>query len=288
MLAHELMGRIGDVGRRPRFVIFSSYGNDSVALIQWAYEEGLSDVVVVFSDTGWAADWWKDRVDALELWVHKLGFWTDRTTSIGFVALAHHKKAFPTQQFQWCSYILKIEPSQRWLAEADPDRRAVCLVGVRRDEGQDRANFPRYHVKSVNHGGRVMIAPFADDDEDRRNGYLQRAGVEPLPHRSMECSPCINSNRADIRALTPAEVSQVRAVETDMTLRFGLTRNGKPRTLFRPHRHMGAVGIDEVKRWADLPRGQYRPPEPPDEPVTEDEPPEEDVFNACNNGYCAN
>lgn len=272
----------------PRFVIFSSYGNDSVALIQWAHEQGLRDVVVVFSDTKWAAPWWMNRVERLEWWVHTLGFWTDRTTSIGFVELAKRKMAFPTQQFQWCSYILKIEPGERWLAENDPDGRAVCLVGVRRDEGPDRADFPRYLAKSGNHGDRVMLAPFADFTEAQRDDLLARAGVEPLPHRSMECGPCINSNRQDIRALTETEVAQVEDLEKTMHTLFGLTKNGKPRTFFRPHRHMGAVGIREVKKWADLPRGKYRPPEGiVVEEVAEDLPPEKDEWN-CNNGFCVN
>ncbi len=88
MAAHELIGRFPV---SPRFVIFSSYGNDSVALIQWAHEQGLRDVVVVYSDTQWAADWWAARVEKLEWWVRSLGFWTDRTTSVGIVELAKQK-----------------------------------------------------------------------------------------------------------------------------------------------------------------------------------------------------
>lgn len=280
---------LGPPPRTPRFIIFSSYGNDSVALIQWAHEQGLRDVMVVFSDTKWAADWWMERVENLEWWVHRLGFWTDRTTSLGFVELAKKKKAFPTQQFQWCSYILKIEPGERWLSENDPEQRAVCLVGVRREESQDRADFPRYLVKSANHGDRVMLTPLADASEEERDALLARAGVTPLPHRSMECGPCINSNRNDIKALTEKEVDQVEALEAEMHTLFGLTSKGKPRTFFRPHRHMGAVGIREVKKWADSPRGKYRPPEGTviDPDVDEDLPPEKDEWT-CNNGFCVN
>lgn len=284
MIAKEILGTIP---RPARFVIFSSYGNDSVALIQWAHEQGLRDVVVVFSDTQWAAPWWMNRVEYLEFWVHSLGFWTDRTTSIGFKELARKKKGFPTQQFQWCSYILKIEPGERWLRENDPEGRAVCLVGVRRDEGQDRANFPRFLASSPNHGGRVMIAPFADDTAEVRDGFLKRAGVEPLPHRSMECSPCINSNRADLKALTPDVVEAVEKFENDMHEEFGPTRNGKRRTLFRPHRHMGAVGIREVVKWAQSDFGKYRSPDFSDDVVLEDLPPEADTL-VCNNSYCSN
>jgi len=38
------------------YVIFASYGNDSIALIQWAHEHNLKNVTVAYSDTGWAAD----------------------------------------------------------------------------------------------------------------------------------------------------------------------------------------------------------------------------------------
>lgn len=262
---------------RPRFVIFSSYGNDSVALIQWARNAGLKDVAVVYSDTKWSAKSWEARVNTLEWWVAKMGngFWCDRTTSQGFVSLAHEKKAFPTQQFQWCSYILKIEPGQRWLAENDPDKRAVCLVGVRREESQARAKFPEQIASSGNHGGRTMLAPLANLTEAERDSLLEQAGVTPLPHRSMECSPCVNSNRADIRALDEDALSTVEALEADMTEKFGLTKNGKRRTFFRPHRHMGAVGIREVKRWADSKRGGFEPE------------PEADNYT-CNNGFCVN
>jgi 3'-phosphoadenosine 5'-phosphosulfate sulfotransferase (PAPS reductase)/FAD synthetase len=38
------------------FVVFVSYGNDSVALLQHMHEIGAQDVSVLYSDTGWAAD----------------------------------------------------------------------------------------------------------------------------------------------------------------------------------------------------------------------------------------
>lgn len=279
---------LGKIPRSPRFVIFSSYGNDSVALIQWAANQGLKDVVVVFSDTGWAARLWEHRVDRLEWWVHSLGFWTDRTTSIGFRGLAFEKKAFPTQMYQWCSYALKIEPAERWLAENDPDCRAVCLVGVRREESQDRAAFPIFNLASLSHGGRVMVAPMAEWDEATRNQLLAQAGVEPLPHRSMECAPCINSNRGDLVALAPEDEDKAAALEEEMNHVFGPTRNGKPRTLFRPYRHMGAVGVREVMRWARAGRGNYQPPEPYEADKTEIEMVaiEDDEPAGCEAGFC--
>lgn len=256
-----------------RFVVFVSYGNDSIALVQWAHENELEGVAVVFTDTGWMADGWAERVEKGEAWVRSLGFTPYRTSSIGFRQLARDKKGFPTQKFQWCSFILKIEPGQRWLAENDPDCRAVCLVGVRRNESQDRADFPEWLIKSMNHGGRMMVAPFATFSEVERNALIQRAGWEVLPHRSRECR-CINSNRNDMKRFTDNDWQAVAEIEQEV---------GKP--MFRPKRHMGAVGAAEVRKWANSPRGNYQPPEPmPDAVDLEDAPDEEDLFGTS--GKC--
>lgn len=270
----------------PHIVIFSSYGNDSIALIQYAHEQGLKNVVVVYSDTGWAAEWWQARVEEREAWVRTLGFRTSRTTSIGFRKLALAKKAFPTQMYQWCSYILKIEPAQRWLAENDPAGRAICLVGVRREESQDRAEFPAFLLNSNSHGGRVMVAPMAEWTEEVRNEFIVRAGVEPLPHRSMECSPCINSNRPDLQALTEDDIAKAEAIENEMHEVHGLTSKGKRRTLFRPHRHMGALGVREVVRWANSKRGEYRSPDDFDILLANELEPEDLGSSGCVAGFC--
>lgn len=247
----------------PRFVIFSSYGNDSVALIQWARLEGLRDVAVVYTDTGWSTTDWEARVDILECWVLALGFQPHRTSSIGFRQLARQKKGFPTQRYQWCSFILKIEPGQKWLAEHDPDGRAVCLVGIRQEESQERKAFPTYLARSANHGDRVMLAPLAHYTEEDRNALLRKAGVEPLPHRSRECK-CINANKADLQRFTPEDVAEIRDMEAEI---------GRP--MYRPHRHMGATGIDEVVRWAHSAHGKY----------VHDSLPDENMLG-CDTGFC--
>lgn len=231
-----------------RFVIFVSYGNDSIALLQWAHEQGLCGVAVVFTDTGWAADGWMERVEQSEGWVRSLGFVPYRTSSIGFRQLARDKKGFPTQRYQWCSFVLKIEPGQRWLADHDPDARAVCLIGVRRSESTDRSDFPEWLVKSANHGDRVMIAPFATFAVEQRDELILRAGYEVLPHRSRECK-CINSKRDDMRRFTDADWAEIADAEAEIE-----------RNMYRPHRHMGAAGAAEMRKWAASSPGQYSPP----------------------------
>ena len=261
-----------------RFVIFVSTGNDGTAMCQWAYEQNLTDVAVVYTDTGWSAEGWSERVDKFETWVQSMGWEFHRTHSIGFAELARRKKGFPTQRYQWCSYVLKIEPGERWLAENDPDKIAICLVGVRREESQDRANFPLFLLNSENHGGRVMVAPMAQWNEETRNSYILRAGWDILPHRSRECK-CINSKKADIQRFTDKDREDIRSLENEI---------GRP--LFRPHRHLGAKGIDEMIKWANSSHGGYRAARDselmlfPDEPNAMnqmDDLPEENISGGC-------
>ena len=251
-------------------IIFASYGNDSCALIQWAHETKLEDVTVLFNDTGWAANEWKTRIKQKEKWVRSLGFTPAQTSSMGLEALVKERKGWPRQGMQFCTMWLKIYPSAEWLDDHDPNLKATCLVGVRREESKARASFPEYEKSSDKYGGRAMYAPLVRHTTEERDALLKRAGVEPLPHRSMECFPCINSNRTDLRQLAkdPKRIAKIAKIEKEM----GFTGKGKPRTMFRPYRHMGAVGIKEVVRWAESDRGDYDPDNEPD--------------SGCDTGWC--
>jgi 3'-phosphoadenosine 5'-phosphosulfate sulfotransferase (PAPS reductase)/FAD synthetase len=234
------------------YVIKASYGNDSVALIQWCFEYELQNVVVLYNDTGWAQAGWNERVQRLEHWAHSLGFETARTKSIGLEALVRKKKGWPRQGIQFCTQELKILPTIEWWQENDTHNTSTSVIGVRRVESANRANFPEFSVDSQ---GWQTWAPLVSYTDAQRDELLLRVGVEPLPHRSMECFPCINSNRADLLMLAedPNRIEQIDAIEKDM----GFTSKGAPRTMFRPYRYMGATGINEIVRWAKSPRGKF-------------------------------
>jgi hypothetical protein len=247
-----------------RFVLRSSYGNDSVALIQWAREQELEGVVVLYSDTGWARRWWQtERVPQMEAWVRSLGFRAERTSSIGMEALVKAHKGWPMRLSQFCTTELKINPSRAWLASNDPDRRAVILTGVRREESTHRATAPHFRVNSPNDDGRCMISPLVEMTEAERDALLTRAGVEPLAHRSEECK-CINSGKRDIRRFDEADISEIERIEQEA----GHTSKGKPRTMFRPNKFRGATGIRQIVDWANSAHGKYEPPPPDEESVT--------------------
>jgi 3'-phosphoadenosine 5'-phosphosulfate sulfotransferase (PAPS reductase)/FAD synthetase len=236
-------------------VIFSSYGNDSVALIQWAFNAKLVDVHILYSDTGWAHKKWGGRVSEMEAWAQAGGAQTHRTSSIGLEALVRERKGWPRQGIQFCTSVLKIEPAQRWLALNDPEGLAVCLNGKRRAESTNRATTEEWVRESSGHGGRDLWQPLYAHSDEQRDALLAQAGAPILAHRSMECFPCINSNRSDIRLLAgdDARIAEIESIETSL----GFTSKGKPRTMFRPYRYMGATGIREIVRWGAAERGEF-------------------------------
>lgn len=245
-------------------LVFVSWGNDSIALVQWLYERSVNGCVCIFSDTGWGAPWWHDRVAKGEQLARSYGFESVRLQSIGMERLVQIRNGWPSNQYQFCTKELKIKPALEWMQHRDPEAEAVCVIGVRREESKRRASFPEHTIASEGHGGRDLWAPLVRVRTDERDSLVARAGFDVLPHRSMECYPCVNANRADLRMLDEDRIAQIEALESKM----GHTANGKPRTMFRPHRFRGAVGIREVKRWADSERGEYEPPP------------------ACDSGWC--
>ncbi len=233
-----------------RYIARCSYGNDSIAMLQILHEFGLKDVAVVYSDTGWASDAWKVRVDQGEEWVRSLGWEAVRLTSIGFEASVRNHTAagmFPTRLVKFCTQELKVRPFLKWVTAADPDHRALVCVGVRRAESAARASHPAFMPERDN--GRHVWHPMIDFSDADRDAMIAKTPFPILPHRSDECAICINSNRADLRRASPEAIAAVAALEADV---------GRP--MFNPAKYAGAEGIGEVKRWADSERGKYRPP----------------------------
>jgi len=226
-------------------VISSSYGNDSVALIQWAHEHSLPDVTVVYCDTGWSSPSWPQRVEKGEALALRYGFNVVRAKSIGMAALVRIKKGWPGNGQQFCTAHLKGVPFLEWIEEADKERSAVVLIGKRRAESEARKNTPETIEQSPYHGDRKIWHPLYAHTDEQRNELLSRAGFDTLPHRSHECNPCVNANRSDFKRLTYGEIERVNDLECEI---------GKP--MFRPKR-FNAMGIHGVIVWAK--DGRSRP-----------------------------
>jgi len=219
-------------------IISSSYGNDSIALIQWAHEGFVPDITCVYSDTGWAAPGWDDRVSEGEALAQSYGYNTIRIKSMGMADLIRMKKGWPGNAQQFCTLHLKGVPFLEWIEEYDPERKALVIIGKRRAESRARQKTEEYLYDSEYHAGRTLWHPLYKHTNEERDALVQRAGMKVLPHRSQECSPCVNANRGDFMLLSNEQIERVCELEVEI---------GKP--MFRPKR-FGAVGIYGVMVWA--------------------------------------
>lgn len=244
-------------------VVGASWGNDSVATVQFLRELGapeVEDVVILYNDTGWSMpavdgrEAWADRVARLEAWARALGFRTDRTVSIGMEQLVYDHRGWPRQAMQFCTEDLKVGPTIDWLAVNDPAGTALCVNGKRKEESKVRAATVEFIASSVLHGGRALWQPLYAHDTGARDDLIRRAGEEVLPFKSQECMLSVNTGREGLRRAPEVALAWVERVEKNA----GFTHSGKPRTMFRPARKMGATGIREVREWALAQPGKYK------------------------------
>ena len=174
---------------------------------------------------------------------------------------------------QFCTEVLKIAPTQQWLGQEDPRGLALCMNGKRRAESTNRASTVEWIESSWAHGGRRLRQPLFDHSHPERDALVIRAGHAVLPHKSRECI-CVNSSAQDLQAWPLAVVDRVAEVER----KAGFTGGGKPKTMFRPAKKMGATGIHEVIRWAKAGRGKYRPLDDGTGPTATE--------TGCDSGFC--
>ncbi len=228
-------------------VVSTSYGNDSIAMIRWCYENDI-DATCVYIETGWAAETWTKRVNDCEEYATSLGFevLTIRP-EIKFKQLMIDKKGFPNQRFQWCSGLLKGIPFLNWIDDIDPDCDAVVMVGKRRVESKERKNTQPVTISDY-HGCRLLVHPLFNYTDEDRDELISRTPFGVLPHRSLECSPCVNASSGDFKILSVKDIAKVEALEAEVK-----------KTMFRPKRHNGAKGIRQVVEWAKYGHGKYNP-----------------------------
>ncbi len=238
-----------------QYIVTSSFGNDSVALIQWMRENKPGKFCVLYNDTGWARQDWPKRVADLSAKCFELGIHVHQTKSIGMAELVKGKKGWPmpASKMQFCTQELKEGPSRKFYSEVDPEGESIIVTGRRREESQNRAALPLWQYESEKHDGRDVYNPLANHNEAQRNELIERFGIEPLPHSSMECYPCVCANKTDLSQI-PLDDPRIDFIE-NLEIEMGHTRNGKPRTMFRPYRVGGGVGIRQAIAWGRGERG---------------------------------
>lgn len=202
-------------------VIRSHYGDESIALVQWAYEQGLKEVKVVTIDTGFAAESWQSRQQLGETHARTCGFEPFTIVSpIGFAEAVKGRGEFPSAKFQWCSALLKGLPFLDWLDTWDPNCKAIIMIAKRRVAARAHAAVPEWIEKCEFHNDRTVWHPTIELSTNERDALLARAGFTPLNHRTLECQPCVNSTKADLAKLSERDIKRMEALEKTLNAPF--------------------------------------------------------------------
>jgi 3'-phosphoadenosine 5'-phosphosulfate sulfotransferase (PAPS reductase)/FAD synthetase len=175
------------------------------------------------------------------------------TDPLTFDLLAELKKCFPARRMQFCTEHLKLRPLLRWFASE-----AAALAegferytGVRADESQNRKNLPESEWDEL--FDCTLHRPLLRWTKQQCFDFVLAAG-EPinelyrLGFGRVGCTPCVNSNKDDIRlwaARFPEMIDKVSTWEK----RVG-------RTFFRPVVKGGPLMcIDDMVRWSRTTHG---------------------------------
>ena len=200
-----------------KHIIIANYGNDSVALVQWARVAQLADVSVVDVDTGWAAPSWSERVAHCQAWVSDCGFTpVQLTPAMDFIALMQARGEFPTPQFQWCANYLKALPILDWLDQTDPRGEAIIMLATQPNRSLPGKPVPEWIEASEHFDERRLWQPLYQHTLTQRNALIAQAGFSVLPHRSLECDPCVNSDANDVLRLDNSVLARTAALEQQL------------------------------------------------------------------------
>ena len=171
--------------------------------------------------------------------------------ALTFDKLAYIKQRFPSSTAQFCTRLLKLAPSHRWIRENLVGHKWVRYSGVRRDESRNRSD--RKPVEWDTYFGCDLHHPIVDWTKQMCFDYVKSHGEKinnlyTLGFSRVGCAPCINSSKSDILSWSqrsPEMIDKVREWEA----RVG-------RTFFAPMVPGKEINwIDEVVDWSKTMHG---------------------------------
>lgn len=199
------------------YFIFGNYGDNTIAILHWAYLNQLNDVIVIHINTGLGSSCWKTRVTKGIQLAEQYGFKTkELKPTHDFPTLIRDRHDFPTAKYNWCSTFLKALPFLSFLDEVDEQGEGVIILGSRRDDSRARQNLPEFIEESEHYGDRKIWFPLFNATQKERDRLITEAGFEILNRRSFECQPCIHSRVSELVHLENDKKVVIEDLEKDI------------------------------------------------------------------------
>ena len=261
-----------------------SGGKDSTALLLWAiHESGLprESLRATFCDTGNEDPVTYAHIRRLEEIAIHAGIPGGLETlkpPLQFFDLALKKKRFPSRKAQFCTILLKIEPTRTWLRQQWAEgHETVIMNGKRVGESNERkksmAGKPARAFSD--YWGCEEWSPLRDWTFEDVKAIHRRHGVPLNPlyalgAKRVGCWPCINCGKLEIRLVSKHRPEKIAFIAEQE--RRHLEVNGQFCTFFpsntttanfhdqtykrkKDGKEFGAASIGNVVKWAQTERG---------------------------------
>lgn len=199
-------------------IIIANFGDDSIALIEWAYQNNLSSTVILSVDTGWKSEYWNKRLEKVDTWLSRINIKHYRLKSeFSFTEVVKAKKQFPSQKFNWCISFLKGTTIMKWLDQYDENITATILLAHQRRMTKSLFDLQEYNKESNSFDGRIIRYPLFDISLDTRDKLIGKTPFKkPLNHRSLECQPCIYFSYNDLKTVTKNDYKKINTLELEI------------------------------------------------------------------------
>ena len=220
-----------------KIIVSFSGGKDSQAcLIQAAKKYGADKIEAVFCDTGWEhTDTYQHITDICSQIGVKL---TVLKSKYDFVALASHKKRFPSTKARFCTEELKIKPMIDYVLSLDES--CVIIQGIRSKESKARAEMETecMYFKDYFAGGKgysyrkkdilewckkydaSVLRPIKEWTAQDVIDYILENGQQPNPlysrgYSRVGCFPCIMCRKSEAKLISQDEFGRNRMLKAE-------------------------------------------------------------------------
>ncbi len=198
-------------------ILVGNFGNQSMALLQWAIESNLSNAYFASINTGWTGHNWNARVEKAQEYASSHNISPIRLKSpIGFASLVRQRKEFPSQEFKWCASLLKGSVLNAWLDEIDPQGQAIILLAKQKTSSNRHNTLTEFIEESEHYGDRKVWYPLVEHTLIQRNALISRTPFELLTTRSLECNPCIYTTVEELSEMHLDDVNKLRTLEQQL------------------------------------------------------------------------
>ena len=223
-----------------KIIVSFSGGKDSQACLIYAVNKfGAANVEAIFCDTGWEhPETYKHISETCDVLGVKLTILrADKT----FLALAIHKRRFPSAKVRFCTEELKIKPMIDYILSINQS--CVIIQGIRADESKARAAmsdecmyFKDYFSKVSGRWVRSyrrkdvitwcakfdasVSRPFFNESAQTVIDTIIKSGQKPNPlyykgFSRVGCYPCVMCRLHDIKLITSSPLELERLVEAE-------------------------------------------------------------------------